>query len=777
MAIRRRCFILFCVALPTTLALWAYFYTVSLPFRVVFLKHSIGPLLLWQIPSTFGLTSIMLFTAFLIATFFSCLYLQKKKRPLLPLASFWVLGLTPLILSTSSGKFPEFIPLAFVLLPAGSIAAFLVFTFWGKQIRGVQGIFAPRSAPYTIWVITFFILLSSGLYVCERGGYTGGDEEHYFTIAKSMHEDNDVDLANNIRHYRKRQSPRFHISGFSVKGHAYSWHPVGLSFVLAPLRNEVNDYKETLIIMCIIGAFMASQMYLAVFDETGNTSISLWVWIVLSFSSPLWFYSFRAWPFVPGGLCILYAWRKISHFHENRIYQIVILNLLLTWLLWLHDSFILCYGILGIFLLYYWVRRPRNPKTLATLIFQAVNIGIFFWFHYRWFGKALFAQQSAAFTFWPGMLATWFDHYRGMVFAAPIHLLCFMLIFVYAFKKRNLSGFVLLALYLAGFVIGTAGRYWTGGSCHPGRRLVEIIPLTCVPLGYFLNRRKTPAFYWLVTFLSLLSLSYMSYFILIRGLRLPIGSLALSGQRFRTVCFHLPGFGRSFHNFPWTHVGAVTVSFVLLALFWVLLLLKEGRGRIRFMFTGMAFTLLWIFVSAGWMKTHFDTPSPIDWNTITNCAGEHNRCGIGYPPLERGLYRYLVHGLDKTQEKLSWSVEIKKRLPTYLDLAKGMYRFHLIGTGKPRTRGIVTILEILGGKELCSFPVLVDANGNFSHEIELNLSRSVNRIRVELKPHDERKKSQIIFNEMTITPIPDGLESLISKIEEKGEPSGWIYLN
>jgi hypothetical protein len=503
MSTRKDYSILFCIALPTALALWAYFYAVSLTFRVVFLENSVGPLLLWHIRSPLSLSSIAIFAAFLIAAFSSCLLLQRKKKPLVPFTGFWHLALTPLILSPISGKFPEFIPLALVLLPTASVAAFLVLIFWEKQQESLineattkihhcscsihrakkvlcfpkleqnnapritsSGIFEPRLAPYTIWVITFFILLTSGLYVCERGRYTGGDEEHYFMIARSMHQDRDVDLANNIKHYRKRPEGSFHISSRSQKGHAYSWHPVGLSVVFAPLWDGVNDYRETLVIMCIIGAFLASQMYLAAFEETGSAAISFWAWIILSFSSPLWFYSFRAWPFMPGGLCMLYAWRKISHFHENnpckllphlppppsrgRTKEVVILNILLTWLLWLHDSFIICYGILGIFLLYHWIRKPRNPGILTTLILQTLNVSVFLLFHYRWFGKALFGQQSGGFTFWPGMLATWFDHYRGMVFAAPVHLLCFILIFIYAFKKRNLSGFILLSLYLGG---------------------------------------------------------------------------------------------------------------------------------------------------------------------------------------------------------------------------------------------------------------------------------------------------------------------------------------
>jgi hypothetical protein len=866
---RRYYLILFGVALPTASALWAYFYTVRLPFRAVFLKHSIGPLLLWQVSSPFSLGSITLFTVLLISTLFTAAYLQRKKRSLIPFASFWHLALTPLVLSPLSGKFPEFIPLALVLLPAASAAVFLVLIFREKQeqdtpspfplprgerikVRGIEipilqnnaprttfhGIFGSRLAPYTIWIITFFILLASGLYTGERIGYKSGDVKYYFTIARSMYSDHDIDMANNIRDKRKRPAPRYHISGNSAEGHAYSWHPVGLPLILAPFFDGVYDFREALVIMCIIGAFLASQMYLAAYEETGNTTTSLFAWIILAFSSPLWFYSFRAWPFVPGALCMLYAWRKISHFHENNpcklhphlsstrsaksplnpplvrgvggIKDIVILNVLLAWLLWLHDSFIVCYGILGIFLLNYWMRKPRAPKTLATVIFQALNLGTFVWFHYRWFGKALSGQPPSIFTFWPGMLGTWFDYRRGVVAASPIHLLCFILIFIYAFKKRNLPGFILLALYVSGFVADTASsRHWVDPFNHPGRRLVEIIPLTCIPLSYFLVKRKNPAFCWLVAFLSLLSVSYMLFFVANPvGINKPISYLALSHQQFRIHSLHLPAFGRSFRNFPWAHVKAVTISFVLFVLAWVLLLVKESRDSIyrtlnnngrhppairragrcrsynysgrnghRLLFTGMWMTLLWIFFSVGWMKIHFETPSPIPWNTNTNCMGKHNMCGIAYPRLEKGLYRYLVYGLDKTQEKLTWSIEIKNKLPTSLDLVKGMYRVRITGTGNPLSTGMITILDISEGKELCSFPVTVDAEGKFSHEIEINLSRTTNRIKVELNPQDEQEEQHLIFQEMTITPIPAGLEPLVSKIEEKRKPSGWLYLD
>jgi hypothetical protein len=154
-------------------------------------------------------------------------------------------------------------------------------------------------------------------------------------------------------------------------------------------------------------------------------------------------------------------------------------------------------------------------------------------------------------------------------------------------------------------------------------------------------------------------------------------------------------------------------------------------------------------------------------------VGKHNIAGIGRPPLERGLYRYVVHDLDKTQEKLSWSVEMKRKLPTHLDLAGGMYRFHIKGTGEALSMGTLTILELLEGKELGNFPVNVDAGGKFSHQVELNLSRKINRLSVRLASQD----NDLTFLTMTITPIPAGLESLIAEIEQKGRPSGWIYLN
>ncbi len=627
-----------------------------------------------------------------------------------------------------------------------------------------------------VWIITFFILLASGLYAGERIGYKSGDVKYYFTIAGSMHSDHDIDMANNIRDKRKRPGPRYHISDNSAEGHAYSWHPVGLPLILAPFFDGVHDFREALVIMCIIGAFLASQMYLAVLEETGNSTISLLAWIVLSFSSPLWFYSFRAWPFVPGGLCMLYVWRRMRNFQDNSLYQIVILNVLLTWLLWLHDTFTICYGILGIFLLYQWIRKLRDTRILTTVILQALNLGMFVWFHYHWFGKHLFGQDGRVLTFWPGMLGVWFDYYRGMASVSPIHLLCFILIFIYAFKKRNPAGFVLLALYVSGFVADTASsRHWVDPFNHPGRRLVEIIPLTCVPLGYFLKRRKNLSFYWLAAFLSLLSVSYMLFLVLNpSSLNRPVRYLALSHQQLRTFCFNLPAFGRSFQNFPWTHAGAVTASFILFTLFWVLLLVREKkRSSPTLLFTGMYITLLWVFLSAGWMKTHFDIPTAVPWNTNTNCVGKRNIAGIGRPPLKRGIYRYVVHGIDKTQEKLSWSVEITKKLPVSLDLAGGMYRFHINGTGEVLSTGTLTMLELLEGKELGNFPIHVDAAGKFSRELELNLSRKINRLSVRLDSQD----NNLIFCTMTITPIPAGLESLVSKIEGRRKPSGWIYLD
>lgn len=772
MPMRKHCSILFFVVMPTALAVWTYLSIFGMPFHVVFLKNCTGPLLLWQVSSLLTLSSVILFIAVFIFLFFVAIYLQRRKKSLTPFLGLWPLILTSLIFLPWTGNFPEFIPLALIILPVSSAAAFFVLAFhlwipYRGHYERVK-IFVSRFSRYIVWIITFFVLFTSGFYICEKMGYTGGDEEHYFTIARSMYEDHDVDLTNNIFQYRKRQSPYFHISRNSQGEHAYSWHSVGLSLILTPVHAH---YKRLLVVLCMLGAFLALQIYSAVLEETQCIWISLWVWIVLSFSSPLWFYSFRALPLAAGGLCLLYVWRKMFRFFEISPGHLVILNTLMAWLLWLHDSFILAYGILGLILFYQWTKKFLSPRALVSVGFQALNLGMFFWFHYRWFGKALFGQESRLFSFWPGMIAVWFDYLHGMIWLGPVHLLGFILLFIYAFKKKNLPGFILLALYLSSYALGVAGSYWTGGTCHPGRRLVGIIPLACVPLGNFFRKGKNPAFYWLAVSLSLISILTMLYLVMRPWtLTRPILGIALSRQWLHTLSFSLPAFGRSFQNFPWKHVRAVAISFVLFILFWIFLLAKDQKkGHPKSLFVGMYVTLFWIFASVGWLKTHFDIPYPVTWDTAQNCVGKINRGSVGSVLFGRGVYRYLVSGLDKIQDKLSWSVEINRTIPSYVDLAKGRYRFHIAGTGNPFSVNKVIICELLEGKVLDNVKMSADGAGKFSENVEVYLSRINNRIRVEFSLPDEMN-----FEKMMITPIPAGLEILIQKIEEKRKNSGWV---
>ncbi len=320
---------------------------------------------------------------------------------LFPRARFYILCLPALKLLTflpSARNSLEFIPVAAVVLPAASLSAFVVLSAGGNPGL-IAGGGRKKNGPKTsllIFAVSFLAFLASGFFVNETTGYHRGDEAHYFTMARSIAEDFDIDIINQIPGYRPSWKGTARISPFSRDGFGYSWHPPGLSYVFAPffrfIEDDVNKKRRALVSLYIIPDFLGAHIFLAARESSPGGGTAFFVWAIFMFSSPLWLYSIRAYPMVPGGLCLLYCWRRLVCFSKSSRAQIVLFNLLLY-----------------------------------------------------------------------------------------------------------------LSVYLPG---GSSAVHWTGGSSHPGRRLAACVPLTAPVLAHYLTTgKKKYSFYWLVLFMSLISVA------------------------------------------------------------------------------------------------------------------------------------------------------------------------------------------------------------------------------------------------------------------------------
>ena len=120
-------------SLLAAFSLTAYYYVVSSPFQTVYLNDSAGPLLIWHLRHPLKPEFILVFAS-LLAVFLSACAVFKRKG--ISVKHFYMLCVPSLMLFAilpQSARFPEFIPLAAVLLPAASVSAFWVLLIFRKR--------------------------------------------------------------------------------------------------------------------------------------------------------------------------------------------------------------------------------------------------------------------------------------------------------------------------------------------------------------------------------------------------------------------------------------------------------------------------------------------------------------------------------------------------------------------------------------------------------------------------------------------------------------------
>jgi hypothetical protein len=81
-----------------------------------------------------------------------------------------------------------------------------------------------------VFALSLALYTASGLYYTKACGAHAGDEGYYLIQVRSLCEDGDTDIGNNLTH-RSR-----HLSPFSRPPHKYTYHAPGLPFLLAPLQ-------------------------------------------------------------------------------------------------------------------------------------------------------------------------------------------------------------------------------------------------------------------------------------------------------------------------------------------------------------------------------------------------------------------------------------------------------------------------------------------------------------------------------------------------------------
>ena len=399
-----------------------------------------------------------------------------------------------------------------------------------------------------------------------------GDQPHYLMQVISLVEDGDLDLKNNYttaESYGHFSAPGRRREGFrgipvsyrlDAAGHVvvrvtesgeawYPKHSPGLPVLLQPgwligraLTPWLDDltaggnggWPGTVVQMSLVGALLATQVFLLAWEVTGRRAIAFVVWAVISFSVPQLLLSLMVYPEIVAALVLAYAFRHLVVRPLPTIpWRLALLGLALAVLPWLNPRFVLVSGglaLLAAVVLWRAARsahpgplpegegvcpaspmRRRGGAMLATLLSGArpgslllgplaVSMAALRWFQLAVHGSSLAVADQYEGFFVPTMVdgrlgADWqalmlalaglfVDRQYGLLVFAPVYALAAVgLVALWRVPGYRWT-VIALGVIAVPYVALTADfRVWWGGWSPPARYLAVLTPLLAVPLA------------------------------------------------------------------------------------------------------------------------------------------------------------------------------------------------------------------------------------------------------------------------------------------------------
>ncbi|HMP90498.1 MAG TPA: hypothetical protein PJ991_09865 [Kiritimatiellia bacterium] len=441
-------------------------------------------------------------------------------------AGFWVPGIVPL---EWAANFLFFFPIA--------IVSVCLFRWWNVPHLSLEKYTSSRLAWGLLSGLTILYTVC-GTYVSYRIGEHAVDEGHYLIQATSLYEDRDLDIKNNFgfdveaaidravarqdvppgqeAHIRAVETGKLraylHVSGKSQGDRWYSWHPYGISLLIAPTMGIGLPARQ--FVLGFIAALGSTIVFLLCL-ELGRTRTWSFLLSIMFALAIFWFvFAIRALPEALGAT--LFSGAVYASFIARRrpALAIGLLVFCCGFMPIVHPRFLPCVGLAG---LYFVIRAffidplPRNARILFAVMLGVGGAGaIAFMFLHRAAYASLTAYPLTN-LFWAYPEGAWLLLFseRGMIFSMP-GAVVLLIGTVYAlFKDRNhrlFYGLVAVAFLSLLLSLGTTDC-WDGGPTMNGRYLVVGSLLLIPGWVYLFEKSHGPGRLWML-FLAVYSAAY-----------------------------------------------------------------------------------------------------------------------------------------------------------------------------------------------------------------------------------------------------------------------------
>jgi hypothetical protein len=444
--------------------------------------------------------------------------------------------------------------------------------------------------------LAFFIFFwIGGWYFSTTAGEHAGDEGHYIIQAKSLYQDHDLDILNNLdekeQHLLQRWGKEyFHISPASKNNHFYSWHSFGLPLLMSPFVSAGLGGRHFLLGFLSALGSVGILMLCRFFQATPKSTLILVV--LFCFSSYWGVYSCRALPEICGATLTL--WMVFAIFQQDQHPQLSLFLAVSTCILlpWIQTRFIpvsitgaCLYGVYCLTLSVPFKQKIKRLLLLSTGIF--IGYFAYMYVHYQMFENgSAYPVGNLLFSYPPGMLKI-LTSSRSVTYVFPLFsLLLASTLHTIIFNHRyRLHALCVFFIFLSVLTTSCATAWWCGGASMNGRFLLAVAP-TMIPFGVLVYGRSTPAIQWFFLFTGLISCVLFG---------LTLANLSLFGKYFTDPMFSLAAFQplycKGLYNFFLTPYNWYGITFYLI------IFLLIFTSHLQYNRTHVVFIILLVAVS------------------------------------------------------------------------------------------------------------------------------------------------------------------------------------
>ncbi len=414
-----------------------------------------------------------------------------------------VLVLTPWV--TTHARWPFLFGVVWPVLLVSSV--FSWGTMRGDRAAGRNGI---RRGLVVVVGVTALLQTTAFVRFLHARGARSGDEVHYLIQARSLAEDFDTDLRNQLglsegesgtEEFRRHS----HISIYSAPGRLYSAHPPGAAILAAPLWAIGGDAAASFLAV-IAAVLLAANLYLAAIETGCRPACARDLWLAYAVASPFVVFGARLYPEIVGGLWALYAARVVAR-PGRKMWRWLLAAAAVGTLPWLHNPrYWPAAGVLGIWGLATALRAGDRRRC-----FSWAGIAFFFWIALLGWNAIRFSGSPGtpavpgsvtggyapstmggpSFLGLPGIL---FDPNKGLLFLAPSLVAVGVAAAGGLWNGRREAAVVVPTIaFAAGAAPLLATWAWLGGlAAHPGRLFIVGLPLLVFPAARLFRDGERP---------------------------------------------------------------------------------------------------------------------------------------------------------------------------------------------------------------------------------------------------------------------------------------------